>query len=54
MNHAQYIPGSVDDVSAYSYTGLTYQTVSYATFNHPELIFSNNPRVLQLSAKFIF
>lgn len=54
LNHAQYLPGSVDDVNAYSYTGLEYVTVGNAAFNHPEKVFSNNPRILQLSAKFLF
>ena len=54
LNHAQYIPGSVDDTGTYSYTGTAYQTISSGTFNHPELNFGNNPRNLQLSGKFIF
>ena len=59
LNHAQYIPGSVDDAGTYSYTGLSYQTIlnggkPSATFNHPELAFGNNPRTMQLTGKFIF
>ncbi len=54
LNHAQYVPGSVNDVAAVSYTGLNYTTVSSSTFNHPEQIFSNNPRLLQLSGKIHF
>ncbi len=59
LNHAQYVPGSVDDVNAYSYTGLSYQTILTGgqpsnTFAHPELAFTNNPRTMQLSGKIIF
>ncbi len=55
LNHAQYLPGSVDDVNAYSYTGLGYTDIKFpTTFNHPEKVFTNNARVLQLSAKFAF
>ncbi len=54
LNHAQYVPGSVNDVAAVSYTGLNYTTIGYSTFNHPEQIFGNNPRTMQLSAKIHF
>ncbi len=54
LNHAQYIPGSVDDTGTYSYTGTSYQSITSGTFNHPELNFGNNPRSVQLSAKIIF
>ena len=54
LNHAQYLPGSVDDVNAYSYTGLSYQTISSGTFNRPDLTFGNNPRMVQISGKVIF
>ena len=54
LNHAQYLPGSVDDVGTYSYTGTTYQTIGSGLFNHPELAFGNNPRSIQVSAKFLF
>ncbi len=54
LNHAQYIPGYINDVAAVSYTGLTYTTVGNSTFNHPEQIFGNNPRSLQLSGKISF
>ena len=54
LNHAQYIPGSVDDVGVYSYTGLSYQTITSGTFAQPQLAFSNNPRSMQLTGKLIF
>ena len=54
LNHAQYVPGSVDDVNAYSYTGLSYTTITSSLFNRPDAIFSNNARILQLTAKIAF
>lgn len=59
LNHAQYIPGSVDDVNAYGYMGISYQTIltngkPSNNFNHPELAFTNNPRTMQISGKIIF
>ena len=59
LNHAQYIPGSVDDVGAYSYTGLSYQTIlaggkPSSNFGRSDLAFGNNPRALQLTGKITF
>jgi len=55
LNHAQYQPGSIDNVDGPSYTSsYNFQTVTSAAFNHPEKIFSNNPRTMQLSAKISF
>jgi hypothetical protein len=55
LNHAQYQPGSIDNVNGPSYTSsYNFQTVTSAAFNHPEKIFSNNPRTMQLSAKVSF
>jgi hypothetical protein len=60
LNHAQYIPGSVDDIAAFGDTGtLTYQTITAAgapnaLFGNSSAAFTNNPRVVQLSGKFIF
>ena len=55
LNHAQYIPGTVDNVNATSFTSsYGFQTVTSAAFNHPEKIFTNNPRTVQLSGKFSF
>ena len=52
FNHAQFIPGSIDDVGEVSDTGLaTYTNPQYSTFNNPEAIFSSSPRVIQVSAK---
>ena len=59
LNHAQYIPGSGDDVGTYSYTGLSYQTIlsggqPSSNFGRSDLAFGNNPRNMQISAKIIF
>ena len=55
LNHAQYIPGTVDNVAATSFTSnYGFQTVTSAAFNHPEKVFTNNPRTVQLSGKFSF
>lgn len=55
LNHAQYIPGTIDNVNGPSYTSSTaFQTVTSAAFNHPDKIFSNNPRNISLSGKITF
>lgn len=55
LNHAQYQPGAIDNVNGPSFTAnYNFQTVTSAAFNHPDKVFSNNPRTMQLSAKFIF
>ena len=55
LNHAQYQPGSIDNINGPSYTSsYNFQTVTSAAFNHPEKVFSNNPRTMQLSAKISF
>jgi hypothetical protein len=55
LNHAQYQPGAIDNVNGPSFTAnYNFQTVTSAAFNHPEKVFSNNPRTMQLSAKFSF
>jgi hypothetical protein len=55
LNHAQYTGGSVDNVNNVGYTtGYNFQTVSSAAFNHAEKVFTNNPRTMQLTAKFSF
>ncbi len=55
LNHAQYVPGSVDDVSANGYTSsYNFQTVSNAFFNRPDKEFLNQARTMQLTAKFLF
>ena len=55
FNHAQYIPGSIDNVNGPSYTAsYNFQTVTNGFFNRPEKEFLNNARAMQLSAKIIF
>jgi hypothetical protein len=55
LNHAQYIPGTVDNVNATSYTAsYNFQTVSNAFFNHPEKVFNNNARTMLLTGKVTF
>ena len=55
LNHAQYIPGSVDNVNGPSYTtSYNFQTVTNAFFNRPEKEFLNNARTMQLSGKINF
>jgi hypothetical protein len=55
LNHAQYQPGTVDNVNGPSYTAAySFQTVSSSSFNHPEKEFLNNPRTMQISGKIIF
>ncbi len=55
LNHAQYIPGSIDNVNGPSYTAsYNFQTVNSSAFGQPQKIFSNNPRTMQISAKLSF
>jgi Carboxypeptidase regulatory-like domain len=55
FNHAQFIPGSINDVGRISTSGSTaYTSVTNVNFNNPEKAFSSNPRVLQVVAKFFF
>ena len=55
LNHPQYQPGSVDNVNGPSYTSsYSFQTVTSAAFNHPEKIFLNNARTVQLTGKISF
>jgi len=55
FNHAQFIPGSINDTARVNQSGATaYTTVTNANFNNPETAFGSNPRTMQLSAKFSF
>jgi hypothetical protein len=54
LNHAQYIPGSIDGINSTSYTGLGFSAVNSAAFNQPGAVFTNNARSLQLSGRIIF
>jgi hypothetical protein len=55
LNHAQYQPGTIDNVNGPSYTNsYNFQTVTNAFFNRPEKQFLNNARNMQISGKIIF
>jgi len=56
LNHPQFTPGSVNDVSAiYGETASrNFLQPSNADFNDFEKYFSSNPRIIQLVARFIF
>jgi hypothetical protein len=55
FNHAQFIPGSLNDVGAVGTSGSTaYVTVNNINFNNPEKAFSSSPRTVQIVGKFIF
>lgn len=55
LNHAQYIPGTIDNINSPGYTaGLPFQTVTSANFNTPGKAFNANARTMQLELKFSF
>ena len=57
FNHPQWVPGSIRGVnptSTSSSTDLNLLTPGNAVFDQPQLIFSSNPRTLQLVLKFLF
>ena len=57
FNHPQYIPGSPNDVSPISTTGVGQVNTIFAgntDFNRPESVFSSNPRVIQMALRFDF
>jgi hypothetical protein len=55
LNHPQYVPGSVNDVSPIRTTTVAnLNTVGRSDFNHPDRIFSSNPRVIQMALRFDF
>jgi hypothetical protein len=57
FNHAQFVPGSLNNINAIGYTSSdtrTYLTPGSGNFNNPESIFSSNARTLQLGLKLFF
>jgi hypothetical protein len=57
FNHAQYVPGYLNQVNSLGYTGGEVHTMlepQSATFNKPNLVFSNQPRTMQLVLKYSF
>jgi Carboxypeptidase regulatory-like domain len=56
FNHAQYTPGTVNNINQTSNTStyVNFQTVDNAFFGVPGKVFSNNARTMQLSGKLFF
>ena len=57
FNHPQYIPGTPNDVTPIGTTGVTqYNQIAPLTsdFLRADRVFSSNPRVIQLAARFDF
>jgi Carboxypeptidase regulatory-like domain/TonB dependent receptor len=56
LNHAQYTPGTVNNVNqtANTTTYINFQTVGSGFFNQPGKVFLNNARTVQLSGKLYF
>lgn len=55
FNHAQFIPGSIDDVGNVTSTGLNpYVNSNSVNFNNPEAFFTSNARVIQVVGKFVW
>ncbi|MEO8735907.1 MAG: carboxypeptidase regulatory-like domain-containing protein [Edaphobacter sp.] len=57
LNHAQYLPGSLNNVDTdltASALSTQFQTVSSPLFNHPEKLFKSNARGMQLAGKLSF
>ncbi|WP_158942296.1 carboxypeptidase regulatory-like domain-containing protein [Granulicella sp. S190] len=56
LNHAQYTPGTVNNINTTSNTTtyLNFQTVGNGFFNQPGKVFTNNARSMQLSGKLFF
>ena len=55
LNHAQYIPGTIDNINSPGYTSqIAFQEPSSGNFNQPGKFFNANARSMQLALKFIF
>ncbi|HVC47062.1 MAG TPA: carboxypeptidase regulatory-like domain-containing protein [Terracidiphilus sp.] len=55
LNHAQYIPGSIDGIASQGFTStINFQTASNTNFNQPGKFFNANARSMQLGLKFVF
>jgi hypothetical protein len=55
FNHAQFIPGSINNTARVNTNASTaYTTLTNANFNNPEKAFLSNARTVQLVAKFTF
>lgn len=57
FNHSQFVPGSLNQITSIGFSAgnvRDFLTPGKASFNQPNLVFSQNPRVLTLVAKFNF
>lgn len=55
FNHPQYTPGAVNNIAATPRSGVTnYLTPGNALFGAFDQVYSSNPRIIQLAAKFTF
>jgi hypothetical protein len=55
LNHPQFFPGSLNTVNSIASTGSrNFDAVNNVQFNQKKLVFSSNPRSIQLSGKIIF
>ena len=55
LNHAQYIPGTIDNINSPGYTSqIQFQEPSSSGFNDPGKFFAANARTMQLVLKFLF
>lgn len=55
LNHPQYVSGTPNSVVPIASTAVgNFNTVSSAQFNKPDLIFSSNPRLIQLALRLKF
>jgi hypothetical protein len=57
FNHSQFVAGSLNQINSISTTSGTqknYLVPGASNFLNPKITFSSSPRVMQLSAKFIF
>ncbi len=57
MNHAQFIPGKLNDIVSFGQAGSTIRTIlepQKTAFDQPNLVFSSNPRAMTLVLKYIF
>jgi hypothetical protein len=57
LNHPQYTGGYINDVAPIGFTGAdvhNFLNPTTTTFYQPAMVFSSNPRTLQISAKFKF
>jgi hypothetical protein len=57
FNHAQYVPGSLNQINSIGFTGantLAFVRANSPAFANPQVAFSNQPRAMQLALKFTF